>query len=90
MTVRHNSRRYDNDPEALAARLPTELRRFRDSSDPNGFRSHATAVADWLNTQSPGAAEHLTAPVMAAAGISAADWFKIRLGVTPTRRSGFS
>jgi hypothetical protein len=83
MTVRHNSRRYDNDPEALAARLPAELRRFRDSSDPNDFRSHATAVADWLSTQLPGAAEDLTSPVMAAAGISVADWFKIRLGVTP-------
>jgi hypothetical protein len=81
VTVRHNSRRFTDDPEALAARLPAELRRFRDSSDPNDFRSHTTAVADWLNTQLPGAAEHLTAPVMAAAGLSAADWFKIRLGV---------
>jgi hypothetical protein len=80
VTIRRNSRRCDNDPEALAARLPVELRRFRGFSDTD-LRSHAAAVADWLNTQVPGAAEHLTAPVMAAAGLSAADWFKVRLGV---------
>jgi hypothetical protein len=30
--------------------------------DPDGLRLHATAVADWLNTQIPGTAEHLTMP----------------------------
>jgi hypothetical protein len=81
VTVRHSRRRLTDDPDALAALLPEELRRFPGTSDVNGFRSHATAVADWLNTQFPGAAEHLTAPVMVAAGLSAADWYKIQLGV---------
>lgn len=35
-----------------------------------------TAVADWLNEQVPGIAEHLTMPVMVAAGLSAADWYR--------------
>jgi hypothetical protein len=83
VTTRHSRRRFTDDPEALAALLPEELRRFKVGDHPNDFRSHATAVADWLNTQVPGAAEHLLAPVMKAAGISVADWFKIRLGVTP-------
>jgi hypothetical protein len=54
----------------------------------NCVGSHATAVADWLNTQVPGAAEHLTGAVMNAAGISVADWFKIRLGVTSQKKEG--
>ena len=82
MTVRHNSRRV-SDPEALAALLPDELRTFRASTDPEGFRSHLAAVADWLNDQIPGAAEDLTMPVMKAAGLSATDWYRSRLSGQP-------
>jgi hypothetical protein len=77
---KRRNRSSDTGPEALVARLPDELRRFWGFTD-DDFRSHATPVAAWLNTQVPGAAEHLKATVMAAAGISVADWFKIRLGV---------
>lgn len=80
MTVRHNSRRVADDPEALAALLPDELRRFVRSTDPDDFPSHLAAVADWLNTRIPGIAEHLTMPVMVAAGLSAADWYRQALG----------
>lgn len=76
MTVRHNRRPNASAPYALAARLPDDLRSFKLSTDPDDLRSHITAVADWLNTQIPGTAEHLTSPVMSAAGLSAVDWYR--------------
>jgi hypothetical protein len=79
MTLRRNQRPSKNDPASLAARLPDHLREFKGFSD---FRSQTTAVADWLNTQVPGAAgQYLTATVMELAGVGMADYFKIQLRV---------
>jgi hypothetical protein len=83
VTVRYSSRSRDDDPEALAARLPDDLRSFKPSTDPKDLRSHLGAVADWLNGQIPGAAEDLTMPVMKAAGLSAADWYRSGLSGQP-------
>jgi hypothetical protein len=76
---RRNRHRDLNSPEALAAHLPDGLRSFRAYATPDDLRSHAMAVADWLNSQIPATAEHLTMPVMTAAGMSAADWYRLAL-----------
>lgn len=84
-TRRRNRRPNPSDPAALAARLPDHLREFEGFSD---YRCYMAAVADWLNTQVPGVAEHsLTAAVSELAGVSMADWFKMRLGVSTPRKT---
>jgi hypothetical protein len=60
-TRRHN-RMPKTNPEALAARLPSELRSFDGLDTVGDYRSRWTAVADWLNTQVPGHAEGLCTP----------------------------
>jgi ADP-ribosylglycohydrolase len=57
---KRRNRSRATDPTVMAASLPDDLRSFRSSTDPNDFRSHVIAVADWSNTQMPGMAEHLT------------------------------
>jgi hypothetical protein len=66
------------DPAALAARLPDELRSFRPSTDPADFRQHLRAVGDFAGS------DDLAMPVMNAAGLSGADWYRQALG---SRRS---
>lgn len=75
-TRRKARRTTHNDPDALAARLPNELKTFGAFDSPDDLRSHWTAVADWLNNQAPGAAEQLARPVMAAAGLTSAVWYR--------------
>lgn len=67
-------------PEALASRLPDHLREFRSFSDPDDYRMHASAVADYLNTQVPGLGSDLAGPVMKAVGLTAAGWYAGALG----------
>ena len=74
---------FANDPAALAACLPDELRSFGSFVDPDDFRSHATAVTNWLNAQLPGAAEHLTLRIMTAAGLNTANWYRMALSAQP-------
>lgn len=62
--------RKTDDPEALATRLPDELRSFKPSTDPADFRQHLRAIADFAGP------EALAMPVMNAAGLSAADWYR--------------
>jgi hypothetical protein len=56
-------------PESLALALPDGLRRFRPSTDPNDFRLHLAAVSSLVG-------DRLALPVMNAAGLSAADWYR--------------
>lgn len=68
-TRRRNRLPKGGTPEALAARLPNELKtldawRYRD-----GLRDYLNALADAVPDQ-------MTHPVMNAAGLSAADWFR--------------
>jgi hypothetical protein len=48
VAVRRNSRSITSDPEALAARLPDELKRFDRHTDLDDFRACRAAVAEWL------------------------------------------
>jgi hypothetical protein len=57
--------------------LPDGLRRFRPSTDPNDFRLHLAAVAAFVG-------DGLALPVMNAAGLSAADWYRRAFGITQT------
>ena len=68
-TRRRNRLPKGNTPEALAARLPNELRTFDTWQYRDGLRDYLKALADSVP-------EHLTHPVMSAAGLSAADWFR--------------
>ena len=77
-TRRRNRRPKHNTPEALAARLPNELRSFDAWHYPDGLRDCYKAVADSVP-------DNLTHPVMNAAGLSAADWFRHMLSQPPTR-----
>jgi hypothetical protein len=70
VTVRHSSRLIGNSPEAVAARLPHELQSFDGWYYPNGLRDYSAALSRFLVDGQP-----LT-PVMSAAGLSAADWFR--------------
>lgn len=82
MTVRRNSRIVDSD--ALVALLPDELRPRNGFNSLDEFNAHAAAVRAWANNQAPGLATDQLSPVMRAAGVTVADWFKIRLGYRPS------
>jgi hypothetical protein len=79
VTVRRRSRGIS--AEALIARLPDELSRSG-HADESEFWSHASAVRRWIDYQAPGAPDDLVRPVMQAAGLTMANLFKVRLGVT--------
>lgn len=78
-TRRRNRRPRADSPEALAARLPDELRALEPSTDPDTFRRHTAVVADWLNHTAPGLGLELTDPVMEAAGLTAERWYRAAL-----------
>ena len=61
MTRRWNAKPSANSAEALAARLPDELRSFDAWLYPDGLRDYFKALADSVP-------EHMTHPVMSAAG----------------------
>jgi hypothetical protein len=82
VTTRHNSRRRANDPAALAALLPQELRSFDGWHYPNGLSDYMAALSAFLVD-----GQRLT-PVMNAAGLSAADWFRHML--TPASQSYYT
>ncbi|MBY0440845.1 MAG: hypothetical protein K2Q25_01720 [Mycobacteriaceae bacterium] len=71
MTVRHHSGRFTA-AEASADRLPADLRSFDNYLHPNGLRDYLTALSDHV-------APHDPMPVMKAAGLSAAEWFRHKL-----------
>ena len=78
MPQRRNRRRA-NDPEALASRLPDELRSFDGWLYPNGLQDYMAALSAFLVDSQP------VTPVMNAAGLSAAGWFRQMLMKGPTR-----
>lgn len=77
MTVRRNSWRRANDPTALASRLPQELRSFDRWHYPNGLAEYMTGLSEFVGDH-----QRVT-PVMNAAGLSVAEWFK-QLLMSPT------
>jgi hypothetical protein len=44
------------------------------------FNAHTAAVRAWANKEAPGLAADQLPPVFKAAGVTVADWFKVRLG----------
>jgi hypothetical protein len=68
-TQRLNRRPKGDSPEALAARLPSDLRSFDNYLHHNGLRDYLAALSDHI-------APHEPMPVMNAAGLSAAGWFR--------------
>ena len=70
MPQRRNRRLSPNDPAALAARLPDELRSFDGWLYPNGLQDYMAVLSAFLVDSQP------VTPVMNAAGLSAACWFR--------------
>lgn len=68
-TRRLNRRLTASTPEALAGRLPNELKTFDAWYRPGGLIDYMTALAARVEPHEP-------IPVMSAAGLSAADWFR--------------
>jgi hypothetical protein len=71
---RRNRKQDLSSPEALAARLPGELRSFDawlygDDGKPTGIQDYLAAVAVQVAPQEP-------LPVINAAGLSVAEWYK--------------
>ncbi|MGW8815511.1 hypothetical protein [Gordonia terrae] len=75
-TRRRNRRPKTDTPEALAARLPGELRSLEGVDTPSDYQALRGHVADWLNHAAPGHGHELAAPVLVAAGLSAADFYR--------------
>ncbi len=70
-TRRRNRRPSGNDPDAWAARLPSQLRSFDAWHYRDGLRAYLSAL-DAFTAETPVSA----VAVMNAAGLSAADWFR--------------
>lgn len=75
-TQRRNRRPKTATPEALAAQLPDELRSLGGVGTPTDYQVLRGHIADWLNQAAPGGGHELAAPVMTAAGLSAADFYR--------------
>lgn len=75
-THRHNHRIKTADPTALAARLPRELRSLDGIRTPEDYRGLYSRVADWIDTQIPGRGQELSVPVLTAAGLTAAEFYR--------------
>lgn len=78
MTRRRNSRRAARYPEVLAASLPDELRSFDGWMYPHGISDYMRELSRFLVEPTP------LQPVMNAAGLSAADWFRAMLSRNST------
>jgi hypothetical protein len=59
----------DNRPEALAKRLPDTVKAFKPSTDPEDLREHLRVVTAIVG-------DGLALPVMNAAGLSVAEWYR--------------
>lgn len=68
--------RKTDDPEALASRLLQELRSFDGWYYPGGLGDYMRALSQFIGDH-----QRVT-PVMNAAGLSAADWFRYMLTST--------
>ncbi|CAM3257524.1 hypothetical protein RHDE110596_23750 [Prescottella defluvii] len=73
---RHNRTRSASSPEALAALLPDDLRSLQGLGTPSDYQALRGHVVDWLNHAAPGQGQVLTSPVMDAAGMSAAEFYR--------------
>lgn len=74
--IRRTSKRTATTPEALAEHLPVELRSLAGVDSLGDYRVLSHHITDWLNHAAPGHGHELAAPVMNAAGLSAADFYR--------------
>lgn len=81
LTRRRNKPKPDG-PETIAARLPDELKSFDQWYRPNGLSEYMRELSRFV-----GEDQRLT-PVMSAAGLSAAQWFRTMLERGPDAGSG--
>ncbi|WP_420880747.1 hypothetical protein [Rhodococcus sp. (in: high G+C Gram-positive bacteria)] len=79
-TRRRNRKPKAASPEALAALLPDELRSLQGLGTPSDYQALRGHVVDWLNHAVPGQGQNLAFPVMDAAGLSAAEFYRVALG----------
>ncbi|MEV4635245.1 hypothetical protein AB0J79_18630 [Rhodococcus coprophilus] len=82
--VRRNTKQSASNPEALAALLPDELRSLEGLYTPSDYQALRGNVVDWLSSARHGTG--LATPVMNAAGLSAADFYRHALAM-PTQPS---
>lgn len=75
-TRRRNRRPKHESPEALAGRLPKELRSLEGVYTPGDYQSLRRDIASWVEQTAPGDVPELAARVMATAGITAADFYR--------------
>jgi hypothetical protein len=80
--TRRINRQPTNTTEALAARLPDELKSFGLSTD---MPSRTVEIAKWITAQKPRADADLVKPVMAAVGLTYLFSLRDRLTATPTK-----
>lgn len=73
---RHSRKTSATSPEALADLLPVDLRSLQGVYTPSDYQALRGHVADWLNQAAPGAGPELAGPVMTAAGLTAADYYR--------------
>jgi hypothetical protein len=73
---RRNARNRSVDPESLAEQLPEHLKKYQRFDSVADLKLHANEIAAWLNDQVPGAGESLLAPVMRAARLDVAFWYR--------------
>ncbi|WP_457537241.1 hypothetical protein [Williamsia sp. R60] len=77
--IRHGCIQTASTPEALAARLPDQLRYLEGLDTPGDYQALMGNVVGWLNHAAPGYGQKLAAPVLRAAGLSAADFYRVAL-----------
>jgi hypothetical protein len=65
--------------EGLASRIPSMLRTFAPSTDPQTFREHLGAISAMVG-------DGLVHAVMSVAGLSASDWYRQALAQEPRPR----
>lgn len=74
---RHTRTHSASSPEALAALLPDEIKSLEGWYTPSDYHALRGHVVDWINHIAPG---EKPSRVMEAAGLSAADFYRIALG----------
>lgn len=81
-TRRRGTRNRGNDPAALAARLPVELRGFdpwlySETGPPTGLRDYWGSLAEWIDGQE--ADPRVIPLVMTSTGLNYADWYRLMM-----------
>jgi hypothetical protein len=74
--IRRNSKRAMSSPQALASLLPEGLRSLEGLDAPSDYQEQKRRVVAWLDQIAPGRGHEMAAPVLRAAALSAADYYR--------------